>query len=101
MPDADLALYKESLPRLINQPGANREIVRSMKEINEYLIKEGQIAADVLDGKLTPSQGRQKLIELGNPIENFFARNQQASPTSPRSQLPKADEDLINRYLRK
>ena len=101
MSDADLALYKESLPRLINQPGANKEIVRSMKEINEYLIKEGQIAADVLDGKLTPSQGRQKLIELGNPIEDFFARNQQASPTSPRSQLPKADEDLINRYLRK
>jgi len=101
MSDADLALYKESLPRLINQPGANREIVRSMKEINEYLIKEGQIAADVLDGKLTPSQGRQKLIELGNPIEAFFARNQPASPTSPRTQLPKADEDLINRYLRK
>ena len=101
MSDADLALYKESLPRLINQPGANREIVRSMKEINEYLVKEGQIAADVLDGKLTPSQGRQKLIELGNPIEAFFARNQPASPTSPRTQLPKADEDLINRYLRK
>jgi hypothetical protein len=101
MSDADLALYKESLPRLINQPGANREIVRSMKEINEYLVKEGQIAADVLDGKLTPSQGRQKLIELGNPVEAFFSRNQQASPTSPRSQLPSADQDLINRYLRR
>ena len=101
MSDADLALYKESLPRLINQPGANREIVRSMKEINQYLVKEGQIAADVLDGKMTPSEGRQKLIELGNPVEDFFARNQQASPTSPRTQLPKADEDLINRYLRK
>jgi hypothetical protein len=101
MSDADLALYKESLPRLINQPGANKEIVRSMKDINNYLIKEGQIAADVLDGKLTPAQGRQKLLELGNPIQEFFERNQAASPGSPRTQLPKADEDLINRYLRK
>lgn len=101
MSDADLALYKESLPRLINQPGANREIIRSMKDINEYVIKEGQIASDVLDGKLTPAQGRQKLLELGNPIQEFFERNQAASPGSPRTQLPKADEDLINRYLRK
>jgi hypothetical protein len=101
MSDADLALYKESLPRLINQPGANKEIVRSMKDINNYLIKEGQIAADVLDGKITPAEGRQKLLDLGNPIQDFFERNQAASPGSPRTQLPKADEDLINRYLRK
>ena len=101
MSDADLALYKESLPRLINQPGANKEIVRSMKEINEYIVKEGQIASDVLDQKITPAEGRRKLLELGNPIQDFFERNQAASPTSPRTQLPKADEDLINRYLRK
>jgi flagellar protein FlgJ len=101
MSDADLALYKESLPRLINQPGANREIIRSMKDINEYLVKEGQIASDVLDGKLTPAEGRQKLLELGNPIQEFFERNQAASPGSPRVQLPQADQDLINRYLRR
>jgi hypothetical protein len=101
MSDADLALYKESLPRLINQPGANREIVKSMKEINEYVIKEGQIASDVIDKKITPAEGRRKLLELGNPIQDFFERNQSASPTSPRTQLPKADEDLINRYLRR
>jgi hypothetical protein len=101
MSDADLALYKESLPRLINQPGANKEIVRSMKEINDYVIKEGQIATDVLDRKLTPAEGRRKLLELGNPIQEFFERNQAASPGSPRTQLPRADEDLINRYLRR
>jgi hypothetical protein len=101
MSDADLALYKESLPRLINQPGANKEIVRSMKDINDYLVKEGKIASDVLDGKLTPAQGRQKLMELGNPIQDFFERNQAASPTSPRVSLPPQDEALINRYLRK
>ena len=101
MSDADLALYKESLPRLINQPGANKEIVRSMKDVNDYLIKEGKIASDVLDGKLTPAEGRQKLMELGNPIQDFFERNQAASPTSPRVGLPQQDQDLINRYLRR
>jgi hypothetical protein len=51
--------------------------------------------------KITREEGRQKLLELGNPIEDFFGQNQAASPGSPRVQLPRADEDLINRYLRR
>jgi hypothetical protein len=98
MSDADLALYKESLPRIINQPGANREIVRSMKEINQYLIKEGEVADAVLDGSITPAEGRKRLAALGNPVQDFFARTQ--SQPAPQ-QMKQSDVDLINRYLRK
>ncbi len=98
MSDADLALYKESLPRIINQPGAHREIVRSMKEINQYLIKEGEIADAVLDGSITPAEGRKRLAALGNPVQDFFNRTQ--SQPAPQ-QMKQSDVDLINRYLRK
>jgi hypothetical protein len=99
MSDADLALYKESLPRIINQPGANREIVRSMKEINQYLIEEGKIADMVLDGSITPAEGRKRLAALGNPVQDFLDRTQSKPAAQP--QIKQSDVDLINRYLRR
>jgi hypothetical protein len=99
MSDADLALYKESLPRIINQPGANREIIRSMKEINEYLIKEGEIAAEVTAGKITPEEGTRRMFALGNPVQDFFERTQSQAGISAGRPLPQGDLDLINRYL--
>lgn len=85
MSDADLELFKQSLPRVINQPGANREIIRGMKEINQYLVKEGEIADMVLDGSITPAEGRKRLAALGNPVQDFFSRTQQpAVPTGVR-----------------
>jgi flagellar protein FlgJ len=101
MSDADLDLFKQSLPRIINSPGGNKKIIEGLKEINNYIVKEAKIANDVLSKKITPEEGRNKLLELGNPVQDFFERNQGASPGSPRVQLPRADEDLINRYLRR
>lgn len=71
MSDADLALFKQSLPRIINQPGGNERIIKSIKEVNEYLIEEGKIARDVLAGKLTPEQGTMRMEALKNPLENI------------------------------
>jgi hypothetical protein len=99
MSDADLALYKESLPRIINQPGANKEIVRSMKEINDYLIAEGKIAADVTAGRITPEEGTRRIFELGNPVQDFFDRTQGGAGLSAGQPMPQGDLDLINRYL--
>jgi flagellar protein FlgJ len=100
MSDADLALYKESLPRIINQPGANQRIVESMKQINEYLIKEGEIASAVLDGEISPAEGRKRLRDLGNPVQDFFEKNPIASPGSPVAPMNSGDLNLINKYLK-
>jgi hypothetical protein len=100
MSDADLALYKESLPRLINQPGANKEIVRSMKEVSEYMIKEGEIASAVLDGEISPAEGRRRLRDLGNPVQDFFERNPAASPGRPVAPINADDLNLINKHLK-
>lgn len=101
MSDADLDLFKQSLPRIINTPGGNKKIVEGLKDINNYIVKEAKIANDVLSKKITPEEGRNKLLELGDPVQDFFERNQGTSPTSPRVSLPPQDEALIHRYLRK
>ena len=71
MSDADLALFKQSLPRIINQPGGNQQIINSIKEVNKYLIEEGKIATDVLAGKITPEEGARRMQSLANPLENI------------------------------
>jgi hypothetical protein len=71
MSDADLDLFKKSLPRIINQPGGNKAIIDYLKGINEYLIKEGEIASEVLNKKITPAEGDARLMSLQNPLELF------------------------------
>jgi hypothetical protein len=99
MSDADLALYKESLPRIINQPGANKEILRSMREINNYLIEEGKIAAEVNAGRISSEEGTRRIFALGNPVQDFFDRTQGGEGLSAGQPMPQGDLDLINRYL--
>ncbi|NOV17884.1 hypothetical protein E5S70_17685 [Ensifer adhaerens] len=71
MSDADLALFKQSLPRLINQPGGNELIVRTMRDIAAYDQQIGDIANDILDRVITPAEGRQKMREVLNPLEGY------------------------------
>ena len=68
MSDADLALYKKSLPRIINQAGGNEKIIRTTLAINEYLIKEAEIADQVINREISPSEGRAKMAALVNPL---------------------------------
>ena len=97
MSDADLALYKESLPRIINQPGANKEIIRSMREINNYLIEEGKIAAEVNAGRMSRQEGVRRMFALGNPVQDFFDRTATGGATSAPGNL----QDAVNEELRK
>lgn len=75
MSDADLELYKRSVVRIINQPGANKIIIDSTKDINNYIVKEAEIANQVLNGKITREEADRKLAELGNPVQDFFRKN--------------------------
>ena len=68
MSDRDLALFKASLPRLIQTTEGKTRILTNMKAINDYVISEGEIASRVLSGKLTPEQGRAEMQALGNPL---------------------------------
>ena len=80
MSDADLALFQQSLPQLINTREGNLIIVRTLRGIAQYEAAQGQIAAAVANRELTPKQARQALAELENPLQIF--RENVAAPTS-------------------
>jgi len=83
MSDADLELYKKSVVRIINQPGANKLIIESTKDINNYIVKEADIANQVLNGKISREDADRKFAELGNPVQDFFKKNPSIIGGSP------------------
>lgn len=86
MSDADLELFKQSVPRLINQPGGNQMIIDTMRAINTYDLQAARIVEDfTLRGQRaqTPEEADQLRSEmqaalnaLQNPLENFQQRIQ-------------------------
>lgn len=83
MSDADIAMYRASLPRLINQPGGNEIIIKTLAGIAQYEAQMGEIADMVADRAITPAEGRKRIRELKNPLEGFKAPagGGQPSPT--------------------
>ncbi|MCD1644167.1 YcbK family protein [Aurantimonas coralicida] len=71
MSDADLALFKASLPRIINQPGGNQTILKTIRDINQYDLQMGDIANKVINREITPAEGSQMMREVANPLAGF------------------------------
>jgi len=74
MSDADIAMYRKSLPNVINQPGGNAIILGTAKAIAEYDMQMGQIADAVADREITPAEGRKRIRELKNPLDGYRER---------------------------
>ena len=92
MSDADLALFRESLPRIINQPGGNKIIIDTLKSINDYLIEEGKIANEAINGRISPEEAFTRIQYLKNPLENIAAQ-----PTTGGDLQTRAQEELRRR----
>lgn len=71
MSDRDIELFRSSLPQLINTREGNQKIVSTMRAIAQYDVLRGNIANDVLNGRMSPSQGRDALMNLENPLASF------------------------------
>lgn len=71
MSDADLALFQRSLPRLINTPEGNRQIVETMRGLAEYEASQARIAAQVVSRQMTRQEGQDALMNLPNPLAQF------------------------------
>jgi hypothetical protein len=71
MSDADLALFKQSLPAIINQPGGNKKIIATARAINEYTIAQAAIAEQVANREITPAEGRARQAAIPNPLASF------------------------------
>lgn len=71
MSDADIKMFRASLPRIINQPGGNQLIFQTMRGIAQYEAQMGEIADQVADRAIKPAEARKLIRELKNPLEDF------------------------------
>ena len=71
MSDADLTLFKNSLPQLMNTPEGNKIIIDTMRNIAMYDMERGKIARQLQLGQLTQNEAIQAYEQLGNPLAGF------------------------------
>lgn len=71
MSDADLVLFKQSLPAIANQAGGNAAILKTTMAINEYTMAQAAIAEKVANREISPAEGRELQRQVHNPLANF------------------------------
>ena len=81
MSDADLALFKQSLPRIINQPGGNAIILDTMRAIAQYDAEGAVIAQQFRSGEIDRAKAFELLQSRENPLSNFKAPAPAAAPS--------------------
>ena len=96
MSDADLALFKQSLPRLINQPGGNKTIIDTMRAITQYQVQMGDIADLVADREISPAEGRKMIRELANPLDGFGSQTRRRPQATSGTARIQTEEDYMN-----
>ena len=94
MSDADLALFKQSLPRIINQPGGNAIIIGTMKAIAQYDADGAAIVQRMRTGEITRADAFQLLMDRPNPLANFRMPSG-ATGTGTETTLSPGAESLI------
>jgi len=82
MSDADLELFKQSLPRTINQPGGNELIINTMRGIAQYDAQGAEIIQRLRARQISREDAFRLLNERKNPLDEFkAAQASQAAPT--------------------
>ena len=71
MSDADLELFKQSLPRIINQPGGNAQIISTMRAIADYDAQGAEIVQRLRAGEIDRPMAFQLLQGRTNPLSTF------------------------------
>lgn len=74
MSDADLALFKRSLPQLMQQASGRQLVIDLIQEINQYDIARADIAEQMLYGDLSQKEGRRMLKELDDNTTSLRER---------------------------
>lgn len=88
MSDADLALFKQSLPAIINQPQGNQMILSTIKAINQYTIAQAEIAQRVANREISPADGRALQAQVPNPLASLKQATGGGSPPAASGTVP-------------
>jgi hypothetical protein len=79
MSDADLQLFKRSLPTLLGSREGNMRIIQYIREIKEYDIAVGRIASDRIDQRISQQEADDLLANLYNPLAELRDPDELAS----------------------
>lgn len=101
MSDADLELFKQSLPRIINTPGGNQMIVDTMRAIAQYDAQGAEIVQRMRlpegdPNRLTRAEAFQMLQQRQNPLATF--KGQAGAPAAVGAALAPAGDKPRKRY---
>ena len=83
MSDADLAMFKASLPALMNTPGGNTKIISTMRNIANYDIQMGNISRQLLLQEITPRHAYDAYADIPDPLADFTAGAAPAATGGP------------------
>lgn len=83
MSDRDVQLFKESLPRIINQPGGNQKIIATMRAIAEYDAAGAQIVQELRSGVIDRATAFSKLQSRPNPLADLNATQGTTAAPAP------------------
>jgi hypothetical protein len=84
MSDADLELFKRSLPSIINSPGGNQIIINTLRGLAEYDAEGARIVQRLRNKDITQTEAFELLYNRADPFAAFKA------PTGP---APTSDLD--------
>lgn len=71
MSDADLALFKASLPAIINQPGGNAKIIQALRALNDYTIAHASIEEQLARGAIDQQTALQQKASIPSPLQSL------------------------------
>lgn len=71
MSDADLELFKQALPRIVNQPNGNQIIINTMRGIAQYDAMGAEIVQRYRSGEITSAEAFAQLNSRPDPFENL------------------------------
>lgn len=90
MSDRDVELFKKSLPRLINTPQGNAQILSTLRAIAQYDMERGEIVQALRSGRINRAQAFEALQRVKNPLAGIAP-----APAAPQ---PQSDDDMFKRY---
>lgn len=94
MSDADIVMFRQSIPSLMNQPGGNKLIMDTMRSIATYDAQIGDIAARVLRGELSQQDGDNMMATVENPLAGM-AQQAPAASAAPAPSSQRVDENGV------
>jgi hypothetical protein len=97
MSDADLALFKQSLPRIINQPGGNDLIIQTMRAIAQYDAEGASIVQQLRAGQIDRAQAFAALQGRENPLQGFKVPAGQEDSDAAGADIPPLPSGLAER----